>query len=573
MTAIGVLVVASASIAVTVFVLERGSSFAFAPTPVASILVVAAAIALVAAGEVAFLRARPFALVVVGIGVTWGAREWANPVAPGALILTLGFVLATAWVPLTGWLALGYPRGLPRARRDRWVVGFAFVASFAPAFLRTATFDPARSGCLECPANLLLVRDAPQIADAAVAAASVLTPLSGVLIVACLLGRFGRASAAERLLIAPVVVTSGVAIGLAAIGSGLAALFASSALSISRGMTVVVAAVLIGVAAAVSWEIVRVGTALRRSAHLVAELSAAAEPGRLRDELARITHDDSLELVFPLGDRVVDSTGLPATDPRVAEADGMRRATLAVGRDGGAVAVLEHRPGLLDDAGFRDAVTRAASLALEHERLQAELARRIFDLQESRARLVVSFDTERRRLERDLHDGAQQQLVALLLELRISSARHHRLDLQPAIDEVSAALDELRRLAQGIFPAALAEDGLMAALEQLREGAGIPVRLRGVAERRWPPAVETTAYAVVRDTVARGLSSAEVAVIEADGILSVTVGGKQATSAASPRFDDSVAGLADRVGAIGGRLFVDDSISRVVVRAELPCGS
>ena len=143
--------------------------------------------------------------------------------------------------------------------------------------------------------------------------------------------------------------------------------------------------------------------------------------------------------------------------------------------------MLTHRPGLLDDDGFRDAVARSASLALEHERLQAELASRVSDLQGSRARLVASFDSERRRLERDLHDGAQQQVVALLLKLRLALARHPGPELVWAIAEVGAALDELRELAHGLYPAALAEDGLEAALEELREGADIPIRISGGA--------------------------------------------------------------------------------------------
>jgi signal transduction histidine kinase len=341
-----------------------------------------------------------------------------------------------------------------------------------------------------------------------------------------------------------------------------------------RAISVAVAVALIGVALAVSWEIVRVATARRRSARLVSDLSTAAGPGRLRKELAAITHDDSLDILFPLTDRVVDFSGRTITDPRLDGDDRTRRISVAIGEDGGEVAVLTHRAGLLDDSGFRDAVARAAGLALEHERLQAELISRMADLRQSRADLVASFDGERRRLERDLHDGAQQQVVALLLQLRLANTRHPDPNLEEAIVEVLAALDDLRRLAHGLFPAALAEDGLVAALDELREGAAIPIRLTGVLEHRLPLDVETTAYVVVAETLQRGrLDAVDVDVSAADGIAAITVTGVRRAADARTGPRDGVVGLADRVGAIGGWLHIDDRADALTVRAELPCVS
>ena len=440
--------------------------------------------------------------------------------------------------------------------------------------MRAATFDPAVHGCAECPRNLLLIVDVPGVAAATAGAATILASMSCAILVVCIADRVISASRAERQLIILVLASSAVAVGSMGMGLGFALVAGIAAFGRAGALTAVVAGALAGLAIAVSWEIVRIGTARRRSARLVSELSTAARPGRLREELAAITHDESLDLVFPLGDRVVDTMGRMTPDPRAVDGDRTRRVTVAMGRDGGEVALLTHRPGLLDDSGFRDAVARAAGLALEHERLQAELASRVSDLRESRARLVASSDSERRRLERDPHDGAQQQVVALLLELRMANSRHPRSALDEAIVEVGAALDELRSLAHGIFPAALSEDGLGAALDQLREGAEIPVRLNLRADKRWPGPTETTAYVIVAETLRNHRTKpADVDLTESDGMLRVTVSGTRDGPASSPVFAGEIAGLTDRVGAIGGRLLVEGDDGTLTVRAELPCVS
>jgi len=163
--------------------------------------------------------------------------------------------------------------------------------------------------------------------------------------------------------------------------------------------------------------------------------------------------------------------------------------------------------------------------------------------------------------------------VALLLKLRLALARHPAPELVWAIAEVGAALDELREIAHGLYPAALAEDGLEAALEELREGADIPIRVSGAQGRRWSSAVETTAYVVVVETLrTRRLRSAVVDVTESDGVLSVCVSGAPDGPDAFAGFGDGVGGLNDRVGAIGGDLRLDVVAGALTVRAELPCG-
>ena len=317
-------------------VVDRGGAFAVARGTFAVAVEVGAALALIVAGVIALVRRRPFALLVVALGAAWTMREWANPAAANAMVFTLGLLLGTIWLPLAGWLALAYSRGRPERRRDRVAIAIAGAAVLVPAFLRAVTLNPQSSGCLACPANLALIVDAPLVAQWAGDAGSVLGLISSLLLIGFLADRFLRASPAERLLITPVVGMSATSIGLAAIGFAAVVSIGLAAAMLSRALTVAIAVALIGVAAAVSWEIVREGAARRRSARLVSDLSSAPRPGRLRDELAAITHDESLEISFPLADRVVDAAGREIPDPRASGEDRMRRATVAVGADGAA---------------------------------------------------------------------------------------------------------------------------------------------------------------------------------------------------------------------------------------------
>jgi signal transduction histidine kinase len=166
--------------------------------------------------------------------------------------------------------------------------------------------------------------------------------------------------------------------------------------------------------------------------------------------------------------------------------------------------VLLPRTGLLDNPELVEEVASAARLALENERLQAEVRAQLEDLRASRARIIEAGDAERRRLERDLHDGAQQRLVGLTLALRLLRAQlgpDQDQQLTARLDEAEAelrrAVTELRGLAHGIHPAVLSDEGLAAALEALAEGTLAPLRIAAVPQERFPPAVETAAYMVV----------------------------------------------------------------------------
>jgi len=280
--------------------------------------------------------------------------------------------------------------------------------------------------------------------------------------------------------------------------------------------------------------------------------------------LAGIVGDPDLVLAYPLDgtDRLVDAAGLPVALPA-----GATQTVLV--RDRNPVAIVAHAPGLLDDEQLVDEVTATARLALENERLQAEVRARLEALRASRARIVAAGDAERKRLERNLHDGTQQRLVALTLSLRVLRSQlpgDARSRLDEAEAELDAAIVELRELAHGIFPAVLLDGGLAVAVHALAEDGRVPIRFGRLPAGRFPPAVETAAYTVVAEAARTALTAIAVRGEERDGALVIEVDTNDGGAL------DLVA-LGDRVGALDGRLGIahaDDA--RVTIRAELPCG-
>ena len=256
-----------------------------------------------------------------------------------------------------------------------------------------------------------------------------------------------------------------------------------------------------------------------------------------------------------------------------------------VERDGQPVAVLIHDAALDDNARLVQSVGAAAGLALENERLQAELRARLVELQASRARLVEATDAERRRIERDLHDGTQQRLVSIAMSLGLADAKLPAAgaEAKPIVaqtrEELAAALAELRDLTQGIYPTILTERGLGAALDELCGRAAITAHLRLFLDGRLPAPVETAAYYVVSEALTNAAkhsraSAVRVAATCADGLLTVEIAddGVGGAGAGAGR-GSGLRGLADRVDALGGRLTVSSPPGQgTTLRMELPCG-
>jgi signal transduction histidine kinase len=314
-------------------------------------------------------------------------------------------------------------------------------------------------------------------------------------------------------------------------------------------------------------------------ADLLVQLRANPTPADLSAALAGALGDRSLMLVYWLPEYAswADAHGarvqLPSPDSG--------RAARLIERDGAPIAALIHDPSLADEPQLLDAVTAAAGIALEKERLQAELRARLEELRGSRERVIEAGQRERQRLERNLHDGAQQRLIALSLELRLLEDRlagdpdsARRLD--QARREIALSLEELRDVARGIHPAVVSGHGLAVALESLTLRAPVPVRLRVDIDDRLPERLEVAAYYVVCESLANigkhaHATAASIEVTREDGLLVVEVLDDGVGGADTER-GTGLRGLADRVEALGGRLRIwTPAGGGTRIRAEMPC--
>jgi signal transduction histidine kinase len=221
-------------------------------------------------------------------------------------------------------------------------------------------------------------------------------------------------------------------------------------------------------------------------------------------------------------------------------------------------------------------------MALEHSRLQAEVRAQLEQVRASRARIVEASDDARRRLERDLHDGAQQRLVTLSLALAMARNRagdsdpHLESLLESAAKEAREAIAELRELARGIHPAVLTETGLSGAIQALAERSPVPTTITTLPPGRFPAPIEATAYFVVSEALANvakhaAATNAEVSVRELTGRVVVAVS-DNGIGGALPDAGSGLRGLADRVAAVGGSWRIDSPPGRGTrLEAEIPC--
>jgi len=303
---------------------------------------------------------------------------------------------------------------------------------------------------------------------------------------------------------------------------------------------------------------------------LTAVLAERPPPGKLEEVLAAAVGDPTLRVAYWLetSRRFVgaDGNGVPEPVP------GAERATTPILRRGQRLAVVTHDAGVVDGAVLERELRPAARLAVENERLQAEVLAELDELRRSRARIVERGDRERQRLERNLHDGAQQHLLALFYDLRLARASAEADGdteltelVESAVEDAQSALEELRELAHGIYPAILAEAGLGPALETLADEASLPVELKTVPQERQPSSVEAAAYFAVAEAVddasARAATSVQVDAICAGGRLVVVIedDGRERRG--------SLGHVADRIGAISGSV----ELGPTALRASIPC--
>ena len=528
-------------------------------------------LAFILAGLVAWSH-RPesrFGLLMVLAGAVWFLSSLSSANLAVPYTIGLAFDLLPAVVFLHVYLA--FPSGRLEGSFDRTLVAVGYITAFG---LQLVALTLGGFG----PDNLLELVSAPdagpRLQKIQLVAISVLCVVGvGILV-------FRRRASGPPLRGSVALLVDTFALGLLMI----AFLFLSGAFGMASGQITFetirrVTFFVIGLAP-FAFLIGLLHARLARTSveELIVGLQADPTPTHLRDALARALRDPSVTLAYWLPDfgTYADQDGRAVELPSVDD----RRAMTVIDLKGAPVAALLHDPSLEDEPELLSAVTAAAGIALENTRLQVELRARLDELRGSRARIVEVADRERQKLERNLHDGAQQRLVALSLELSLLEGElegeraHERLERVRL--EIAASLDELRAVARGIHPAVVSAHGLGVALEQLAALAPVPVRMTVGVEERLPEALEVAAYYLVCESLANlgkhaEASSATVAVSRTNGTVVVEVTDDGIGGADTER-GTGLRGLADRVEALGGRLRIwSPSGGGTRVRAEIPC--
>jgi signal transduction histidine kinase len=304
-------------------------------------------------------------------------------------------------------------------------------------------------------------------------------------------------------------------------------------------------------------------------------MRTAAEPGELEALLRDVLRDPDLQLLFRCQDgHFVDAWGKPVSAP-------VTPGTPLQGT-GGELARLVHRDFAPDEQGLFAVVWEHAAGAVAVARLQAELLVQITAVEQSRRRIVEAADAERARVERDLHDGAQQRLVALALTLRSEQRRHGAalgvdagriLDL--GVAEIQGSIADLRALAAGLLPGSLVSEGLGPALRELVDRQPDAVRFVRRIDHRHPAEVESTAWFVAAEGLANSMKHATGSAVSVDAVcdghaLRICVE-DDGPGGAGP--GPGLTGLSDRVRACAGTLEVDSPPGAGTrLTAVLPCG-
>jgi signal transduction histidine kinase len=491
---------------------------------------------------------------------------------------TIGQILGALYFAVAVHLLLAFPTGRLQSTLERRLVLGGYLLTTVAVIPLWFFADPAELDCDHCAENLLLIE--PN--EALVTTMTAILNLFGAALVAAVLvilvRRWREATPGQRRFLVPVYA-AGVAVTILLFS---AVLLQAGGLDTGALDAVAIAAMIpfglvpyLFLATLVRARMIQTGAV----GELIARLGDAPRMGALRDELARALGDPTIELVYWLPDsqRFVDARGRSVDLP----APGSGRGVTRIARDGELVAAIVHDALVIDEE--LDAIGAAAAMALENERLDAELRAKVAELRDSRSRMLRIGLEERRRLERDLHDGAQQRLVSMALSMRL--ARDRMRDdpddaarmLDGASADLDAALEELRELARGIHPAVLSDRGLDAALETLARRAPLPVELKQRANERLPESIEVAAYFVVSEALTNVAKYAEasyatVNLQRANGRLVVEVA-DDGVGGADPDNGTGLRGLADRLAVIEGRLEVESPPGGgTTIRARIPCG-
>ena len=534
-----------------------------------------AGLALLAAGAVAWWWAvgRWLGSLAMLLAAVWFAPDlegWQRY----AVVRSLGAVLAVLFLAILFHLVLAAPAGRLRGQWTLASVTAAYAVTVFIAVGRALFRDPFLDpNCWRnCSDNIFLVHADQGIAHDLDVFWSRASAAIGVLAVAVAGLRLAGASRPARRVLAPILVPAAV-IGTAEAAYAAALLHTPLEdprnpmfFSLFLARSLALAALAVGVL----WTVSSARRTRAAIARLTDELDEAPPPGKLREALAGAVGDPGLRVAYWLetSRRFVGADGRPLPAP----APEPGRAVTPIVRSGRPLAVVTHDATLVDTPGLEREIGSAARLAVENERLQAEVLAQLEDLRRSRARIVERGDAERRRLERNLHDGAQQRLLALSYDLRLARAEAEGEGdaeltalLTSAAEDAQDALGELRELAHGIYPAILAEAGLGPALATLAEEAPLPIELGEIPQDRYSASIETAAYLAIAEAVDdaadRRATSVRVDMKRVDERVLLLVEDDGAARRSS------LGHVADRIGALGGSL----DVGPTTLAASIPC--
>jgi signal transduction histidine kinase len=520
-----------------------------------------------------------FGLLMTGVGIAWflsGLTESNN-----STVFTIGSYVEPLYLVIVIQMVLSFPTGRLETFAQRVTIAAGYLVVLAvrlPFFLLGGDISGDLKG--PRPDNVFALVDAPDLADVFDYTATFLAVVILVSTLVLLVRKRQAATPPQRRALAPMLWTGLALVSLLGIAFLIDVLGLPGKIGDVASLLALVAFAILPfafLAGLVRSRYSRAGAV----GELIERLNNPEADRSLGLALADALGDRSLKLVYwrPSAGHYVTYDGRPVELPEA----GSGRAVTEVEREGIRVGAIIHDASLADEPGLVRAVAASAALALENERLEAELRARLDELQTSRSRLVEVSMFERRRLERDLHDGAQQRLVALSLQLGLAKRRLEEGQdvaagamLDAARDELARALEELRELARGIHPAVLTDRGLEPALEALAERAPLPVSLDQMPAERLPAPVEAAAYFVVAEALTNvvkyaGASTAAVR-IRRNGSYAVVEVRDDGVGGADPTVGTGLRGLADRLAALDGRLEVHSPPGEgTTVRAEVPC--
>ena len=539
--------------------------------PWESLVQVGVAVAAVAAGVVLMLEQRLTAcgLLLALTGPAILLAQLPVPDASSAVLFTAGLAGGSLAPALAGSAAMACPVAPPR-RLDWAVVTVSLVTAGAVlGLLPAAVFDPRAAGCFSCQHNLAEVHADLPLSVALTRWGLILTVGWGIGLAARAGWRWLRAPRIARLVYAPLIL-AGAAISLLAAAAALHTLRqATSEIDGTLRALWLAQCGLVGVMAA---GVAAGGLRARRLSRQVTQTVVASVPdaATLTAALAADIGDPHLALVFPREGGAVDAGGWPARPA------GRPVAVVRVTRSDGPVAEVRYSATLTGVAYLLVAAVRAAGLVIEHLAAQARLLAELAELAASRQRIIEAGDAERQRLERDLHDGAQQRLIALQVALQMAgyAARPEETARYIAARQaVGAALEELRDIAHGIHPAALTDGGLQVGLRTLAETSPVPLVVDGRDLRRYSAAAEAAVYRLIADAVRiAGQAAGREAITVATGVprdrlcIRLSTAGLDRAAA-----DQIVAGARDRIVALNGSVTLATAGGEMTIEAAIPC--